>query len=95
MCYVNLENEFSLVHWGGLHEYGGVYQALWDIWLSGSCITTMVCIVGKSNLLSVGVALSHICPLSQILFISFMIRIHSCSQGMSGLVVLALSLSFV
>ncbi|MEL7181936.1 MAG: reverse transcriptase family protein, partial [Pseudomonadota bacterium] len=89
MCFVDLEKAFDRVPrgvlWGVLQEYGVLgpllraVQSLYK-W-SGSLVRIAGC---KSDSFSVGVGLRQGCPLSPILFITFMDRISRRSQGAEG-----------
>lgn len=89
MCFVDLEKAFDRVLrgvlWGVLREYGvsdsliRAFRSLYD-----RCRSLVRIAGGKSNSFPVRVGLRQGCPLSPILFITFMDRISRRSLGVEG-----------
>ncbi|TKS65493.1 LINE-1 reverse transcriptase -like protein [Collichthys lucidus] len=90
MCFVDLEKAFDRVPrgvlWGVLREYGVSDPLIRAIRSLYSRCQSLVRIAGsKSDLFPVRVGLRRGCPLSPVLFITFMDRISRRSQGVEGL----------
>uniref|UniRef100_A0A8C6K8L9 Reverse transcriptase domain-containing protein n=1 Tax=Nothobranchius furzeri TaxID=105023 RepID=A0A8C6K8L9_NOTFU len=90
MCFVDLEKAFDRVPrgalWGVLREYGVPGPLIRAVRSLYDRCQSLVRIAGsKSGSFPVRVGLRQGCPLSQILFITFMDRISRCSQGVEGI----------
>ena len=89
MCFVDLEKAFDRVPrgvlWGVLRGYGVLGPLLRAVQSLYKRSESLVRIAGcKSDSFPVGVGLRQGCPLSPILFITFMDRISRRSQGAEG-----------
>ncbi|TWW71552.1 R2DM Retrovirus-related Pol polyprotein from type II retrotransposable element [Takifugu flavidus] len=89
MCFVDLKKAFNRVPWGVLwgvlREYGVPDPLIWAVRSLYDRCQSLVRIAGsKSNSFLVRVSLRQGCPLSLILFVTFMDRISTCSHGVEG-----------
>uniref|UniRef100_A0A8C6M1L2 Reverse transcriptase domain-containing protein n=1 Tax=Nothobranchius furzeri TaxID=105023 RepID=A0A8C6M1L2_NOTFU len=90
MCFVDLEKAFDRVPrgalWVVLREYGVPGPLIWAVRSLYDRCQSLVRIAGsKSGSFPVRAGLRHGCPLSPILFITFMDRISRHSQGVEGI----------
>uniref|UniRef100_A0A8C6KI17 Reverse transcriptase domain-containing protein n=1 Tax=Nothobranchius furzeri TaxID=105023 RepID=A0A8C6KI17_NOTFU len=86
MCFVDLEKAYDRVPrgtlWGTLQEYGVggfLLRAIQSLYQRSVSLVRMA--GSKSDLFPVRVGLRQRCPLSPVLFITFMDRISRCSHG--------------
>uniref|UniRef100_A0A8C6MJS2 Reverse transcriptase domain-containing protein n=1 Tax=Nothobranchius furzeri TaxID=105023 RepID=A0A8C6MJS2_NOTFU len=90
MCFVDLEKAFDRVPWGALwgvlREYGVPGPLIRAVRSLHDRCQSLVRVAGsKSGSFPVRVGLHQGCPLSPILFITFMDRISRCSQDVEGI----------
>uniref|UniRef100_A0A8C6P7M2 Reverse transcriptase domain-containing protein n=1 Tax=Nothobranchius furzeri TaxID=105023 RepID=A0A8C6P7M2_NOTFU len=90
MCFVDLMKVFDHISrrtlWGVLQEYGVPGPLIWAVRSLYDRCQSLVRIAGsKSGSFPVRVGLRQGCPLSPILFITFMDRISRHSQGVEGI----------